>query len=162
MIVCTRCGLQTETPAQFCPKCGAFLEWEGQKLPGSEPADLAPPASGDTAVSTLPTTGATTAVPATVGSHIGEENGGVALPSAPLANLGRAGLAPVDLPASLEAPTGGPPLALPPTGAAPGSVPPGGSAAEVAPTEPQAVKPSRGRVIRSSSRPTDGYAHRVA
>ena len=100
-IVCTRCGLQTETPAQFCPKCGAFLEWEGQKLPGSEPADLAPSASGDTAVSTLPTTGATTAVPATVGSHIGEENGGVALPAAPLANLGRAGLAPVDLPASL-------------------------------------------------------------
>lgn len=38
MIVCKRCGTHNEGDATFCGTCGAFLEWEGERLDTAETA----------------------------------------------------------------------------------------------------------------------------
>ncbi len=41
MIVCKRCGNHNPAGDEFCGSCGAFLEWEGERI--AEPVTVAPP-----------------------------------------------------------------------------------------------------------------------
>ncbi len=53
VIVCRQCGQGAEAGVEFCPSCGAFLEWEGDPVPasGDPPVDpsarAATPQTGD-------------------------------------------------------------------------------------------------------------------
>ncbi|HEY2998158.1 MAG TPA: hypothetical protein VGJ43_06260, partial [Acidimicrobiales bacterium] len=46
MIVCRQCGQQAREGEDFCESCGAFLEWEGERVDPAPPRPTRAPGTG--------------------------------------------------------------------------------------------------------------------
>lgn len=140
MIVCTACGMRNEDGESFCADCGAYLEWDGERVGAPGPAAAAPPGPGPQAEETAP--GFVSRVKQAVG--LGERPPEPAVSDPGASGPAAAGAPPPAAPGGPAAP--GTPAAPPAPAGATWAPPPGAVAASAAPpaaAPPAAVLPGQ-------------------
>ena len=155
MIICKKCGMHNADTDDFCGQCGAFLEWEGERIePEAAPVAAAPaPVEQEEAK-----TGLIGRVKAAIGGDVKTEQapaGQSTIESPPAAAA--APIAPPPVPPH-PAPSAGPPVAPSPPGptderSATGTAPVEGSPAAAG---PPAVAPPNGESAVASTAASPG------